>query len=255
MKIIAVILFVLLILLGISALLFLAFAIISKIRGAKSLRKRSKGIKEKNERSNLSFSMLAEYYGGLRKSNNGELGKLFEEGLALKQQKKFSEAIKAFEKCLDQDLTLKQRVGALLTTGNCHFAKNDLDKAKEYYGEANSRSQESDNHIGRLSSLVNLGMVCASEKKWDEAIRNYHQAIGLDQKLGHTIGEAIDLNTLALLYENKGDLEGALTHYTASLLILKRANEWDKARLVENNIKRVRSLGIKEGGRPESNLS
>jgi tetratricopeptide (TPR) repeat protein len=248
MKIIAVILFVLLILLGISALVFLAFAIISKIRGAKYLRKRLKGIKEKNKRSNLSFSMLAEYYGGLRKSNNGELGKLFEEGLALKQQKKFPEAIKAFEKCLNQNLTLKQRVGVLLTTGNCHFAKNDLDKAREYYGKADSCSQESDNHNGRLSSLVNLGMVCASQKKWEEAIRNYHQAIGLDQKLGHTIGEAIDLNTLALLYENKGDLEGALMHYTASLLIFEKVNDREKAKLVEDNIKKVKSLGQKQAG-------
>jgi tetratricopeptide (TPR) repeat protein len=103
--------------------------------------------------------------------------------------------------------------------------------------------------------MVNLGMACTAEKKWEEAIRNYHQAIGLDQKLGYTVGETIGLNTLALLYENKGDLEGALAHYTASLRIFERANDREKAKFVENNIKRVRNLGTKGGGKPEPNLS
>jgi tetratricopeptide (TPR) repeat protein len=243
MKIVAIILVVLLILLGISAMLLLAIALISKIRRAKSRPKRAKGIKEKNKRSNLSFSMLAEYYGGLKNSSNGEIGKLFDEGLTFKQQKKFPEAIKTFERCLSQNLTIKQRTGVFLTAGNCHFARNELDRAREYYQKADSCSQESDNHNGRLSSLVNLGLVCAVEQKWDDAIRNFHQAIELDQKLDYTVGEAIDLNSLALLYENKGDLEGALTHYTASLRIFERVNDRDKVKLVENNIKRVKSLG------------
>jgi tetratricopeptide (TPR) repeat protein len=242
MKIVAIILVLLLILLGISAMLLLAIALIGKIRRAKSHQKRAKDIKEKNKRSNLSFGMLAEYYGGLKKTSNGEIGKLFDEGLTLKQQRNFPEAIKSFERCLSQNLTLQQRTGVLLTAGNCHFAKNELDRAREYYEKADSCSQESDNHNGRLSSLVNLGLVCAAEKKWDEAIRNYHEAIDLDQKLDYTVGEAIDLNSLAFFYENKGDFEGALTHYTASLRIFERVNDRDKVKLVENNIKRMRSL-------------
>lgn len=248
MKIIAIILCVLLILLGISAVILLISALLSRIRRAKSHQKRTEGIKEKNKGFALSFSMLAEYYGGLKKFSNGELGKLFNKGLTLKQQKKFHEAIKSFERCLSENLTLEQKAGVFLTAGNCYFAQNELDRARDYYQKADYCSQESDNHNGRLSSLVNLGMVCAAEQKWDQAIRNYHQAIGLDQKLGYTVGEAIDLNTLALLYENKGDLERALTHYTASLLIFEKLNDRKKAKLVEDNIRRIRNLGLGEKG-------
>jgi tetratricopeptide (TPR) repeat protein len=247
MKIVAIILVVLLILLGISAVILLISALLSRIRRAKFHRKGPKGLKERNKRSDLSFSMLAEYYGGLKKSSKGELGRLFNEGLTLKQQKKFHGAIKSFERCLSENLTLEQKAGVLLTAGNCYFANNELDKARDYYQKADYCSRESDNHNGRLSSLVNLGMVCASERKWVDAIRNYHQVIGLDQKLGYTVGEAIDLNTLALLYENKGDLEKALANYTASLLIFDKLNDRKKAKLVEDNIKRVRNLGTKGG--------
>jgi len=183
--------------------------------------------------------MLAEYHGGLKKATDRKLKLLFEKGLALKKRGRFRTAITAFEECLKRDLTPRQQTGLLVTTGNCHFAVNQLPSAQDCYRKAGLLSAESNDENGRLSCLINLGLAGAADKRWDEAIANYHEAISLDQKLGQTRGEAIDLNTLGLLYENKGDLESALAHYTASQLIFRKLDEGEKVELVENNIGRI----------------
>lgn len=192
----------------------------------------------------MSFRMLAEYHGGLRKATDQKLKLLFEKGLVLKRKERFRSAITAFEECLKRNLTPRQQTGLLVTTGNCHFAVNQFSPAQDCYRKAGLLSAESNDENGRLSCLINLGLVGAADKRWDEAITNYHEAISLDQKLGHVSGEAVDLNTLGLLYENKGDLESALAHYVASRLIFKRLNERKKVELVENNMHRIESLGI-----------
>lgn len=242
MKILALVLFALLILLSIGAVLLLVAALASRVRRAKSVRRNRSRTDKGNAAAVIPFKMLAEYYGGLKRSSNEQLGKLFEKGLSLKRRRKFPEAIRIFERCLEATLTPDQKSGIMITTGNCYFSLDKLDLAKSYYEMADRFSRESDNSNGKLSCLVNLGLAYAADHNWDDAIRNYDEAIDLDKKLGYTAGEAIDLNTLALLYENKGDFETALTHYTASLQIFERLNDGKKAKLVEDNIRRVRTL-------------
>jgi len=243
MKIIVLIFFFLLVFLSIVAVIFVLASVVSRVRRGTSKRRKSSRINKGTQGQIIPFHMLAEYYGGLKKTSNRELRKLFEKGVSFKQKRKFLEAIGIFEKCLNGDLSLEQKMGLMVTAGNCYFALGKLDLAQEYYEKADRLSKGSDNKNGRLSCLINLGLVYAADRKWSQAIRNYHEAIGLDQKLGYTAGEAIDLNTLALFYESKGDLEGALTHYTASLLIFEKLNDREKLGLVENNIKRLKNLG------------
>lgn len=238
MKILVLILFSLLILLSISAILLLLAAVISRIRRARSRPERL------HTRSGVqaqmwTHRMLAEYHGGLGRATDRKLKLLFEKGLALKKKGRFRTAITAFGECLKRDMSPRQQTGLLVTTGNCHFAVNQLPSAQDCYRKAGLLSVESDDENGRLSCLINLGLVGAVDKRWDEAIANYHEAISLDQKLGQTCGEAIDLNTLGLLYENKGDLESALAHYTASQLIFRKLDKGEKVELVENNIRRI----------------
>ncbi|NIN01264.1 MAG: tetratricopeptide repeat protein [candidate division Zixibacteria bacterium] len=247
MKILALTLFALLILLSLGALLLLVSAVVSKVRKAKSGRRNASGISKGGTGTVIPFNTLAEYHGGLKKSSNEELRRLFEKGLSFKRKRKFPEAIGIFERCLEATLTPDQKSGIMITTGNCYFSLDKLDLAKSYYEMADGFSRESDNSTGRLSCLVNLGLACAADHNWDDAIRNYDEAIDLDKKLGYTAGEAIDLNTLALLYENKGDFEKALTHYTASLQIFERLNDGKKAKLVGDNIRRVRTLSAESG--------
>jgi tetratricopeptide (TPR) repeat protein len=239
MKMVAFIILALLIIASLGGMLLLLSALISTVRRAKSGQGRSSKV---GRGPAIPFKMLAEYYGGLKKSSNEELRSLFEKGLSLKRKRKFTEAITIFERCFNGNLTPEQKAGLMVTTGNCYFSLDQFDQAQSCYQTADGLSRESASKNGRLSCLINLGLVFAADGKWDDAIRNYHHAVGWDQKLGYTAGEAIDLNTLALFCERKGDLEAALTHYTASLQIFERLNDTKKAKLVQNNIQRVRSL-------------
>lgn len=240
MKIIVLILFLFLVLISIVAVLLMLVSAFIRVRR----RKTSKTVRSA-QRLIIPFWMVAEYYGDLRKASDEKIKNLFEEGLSFKQKGKFSEAIKIFKKCLGENVSFEQNIGLLLIIGNCYFAMNKLSRAQECYEKADSFSRESGNENGRLSCLLNLGLVCATNERWDEAIKNYHEAINLDRKLGYAKGEAIDLNTLALLYEHKGDFEGALSHYTNSLGIFEKLNYREKTGLVEDNIERVKNLSVK----------
>lgn len=243
MKTIVLIFFVLLVLLSIVAVLALVTGVLGRLRRGRVRSKRHRQGRASSQKQAITFDMLAEYYGGLRKAADRRLRMLFEKGLTLKKKGKFPSAIRAFEECLNENLTPRQQTGFLVTVGNCHFAMDEHDLAKDCYEKADRVSTRANDQKGKLASLVNLGLVSAAHRRWGEAIARYQQAIRLDQKLGHASGEAVDLNTLGLLYENRGDLQTAMTHYNSSLLILRKLDDKEKLSLVERNIQRLKDLG------------
>jgi tetratricopeptide (TPR) repeat protein len=243
MRTVIIVFFIFLVVLSIVAVIAMVASLVSRIRRARNKKGRFRPGRNSTGEQMWSHRMLAEYHGGLKEVADHRLGLMFKKGLSLKNKGRFRFAIQAFERCLADNLTPRQHTAILVTTGNCYFAANDLPSARKHFHKASLISMESDDDNAYLSSLINLGIVSAAYNRWEEAIAHYHQAIGLDQKLGHISGEAIDLNTLGLLYENKGDLESALTHYTASHLIFEKLADVEKLRLVENNVQRVRSIG------------
>jgi tetratricopeptide (TPR) repeat protein len=247
MKMVILIVFLLLMLLSIAAVIVLVTGCLRRIRRSRAKGEKLQSNLEANDKPKIYHRMLAEYYGGLKKTSDRKLGLLFDKGLNLKKKGKLQSAIKTFQQCLKENLPPKQQAGLLVTTGNCYFAVNQLQAAEDCYQRAGRISAESNDPNGKLSSLINLGFVSAARERWDKAIATYHQAVGLDQKLGYILGEAIDLNTLGLFYENKGDLESAMVHYTASLLIFKELDDKRKTELVEKNIQRIEDSGKVKG--------
>jgi tetratricopeptide (TPR) repeat protein len=247
MRVIVLIIFLLLMLLSIVAVFVLVTGCLRRIRRSRTKGEKLQGYLKANDKPKIYHRMLAEYYGGLKKTSDRRLRLLFEKGLKLRKKGKMRSAIETFQRCLKENLTPIQQVGLLVTTGNCYFEANQLDSAQDSYQRAGCISVESNDPNGKLSSLINLGFISAAHERWDDAIAIFHQAVGLDQKLGHVSGEAIDLNTLGLFYENKGDLESAMVHYTASLLIFKKLNDKGKPELVEKNIQRIEGLGKVKG--------
>jgi tetratricopeptide (TPR) repeat protein len=247
MKVLVLIIFLLLMLLSIAAVFVLVTGVLRRIRRSRAKEEKLQDEKKAYDKPKKYHRMLAEYYGGLKKTSDRKLGLLFDKGLNLKKKGKLQSAIKTFQQCLKENLPPKQQAGLLVTTGNCYFAVNQLQAAEDCYQRAGRISAESNDPNGKLSSLINLGFVSAAHERWDNAISIFHQAVGLDQKLAHVSGEAIDLNTLGLFYENKGDLESAMVHYTASLLIFKKLNDKGKTDLVEKNIQRIEDSGKVKG--------
>lgn len=244
MKTIVLIFFLLLVLLSVAAVLLMLVSALSRALRRKTDKKRA----EIRTRI-FPDRMLAEYYGGIRKTASSKSLDLFEKGLSHKRNGEFLPAVKIFEECLNDSPTQVQKTGILVTLGNCHFALQELNQARAYYQKAETLSIESDNRDGRIACMVNLGLTFAAEKRWSESIENYHRVIELDRKMNYLSGEAIDLNTLGLLYQTNGDVESALRHYEQSLSIFERLKDHKKAQLVEDNIRRLENLDFKQGKR------
>ncbi len=236
MKTIVLIFFLILVILSVVAVMLMLVSALNRAFKRKTDKKRAE------VRSRMfPPRMLAEYYGGIRKATGSKNTELFEKGLLHKRKEEFQPAIKLFQECLNDNPTREHKIGIYVTLGNCHFALQELSRAQSCYQKAETLSIESDDGTGRLACTINLGLTCAAEKRWSEAIGNYHRVVDLDREFNQLAGEAIDLNTLGLLYQTSGDPKSALRHYRQSLAIFQKLNDHKKARLVEDNI---RSLGI-----------
>jgi len=244
MKTIVLIFFLILVLLSVAAVLLMLASALSR-----ALRRKTNKTRAEIEIRIFPDRMLAEYYGGLRKTASPKTLDLFEKGLSHKRNGEFHSAVRIFEECLNDSPTHVQKTGILVTLGNCHFALQELNRARAYYQKAETLSIETDDRIGRLACTINLGLVYAAEKRWSESIENYHRVIELDRNMNYLSGEAIDLNTLGLLYQTSEDPKNALRHYEQSLSIFERLKDHKKAQLVEDNIRRLENLDFKPGKR------
>jgi tetratricopeptide (TPR) repeat protein len=253
MKTAFLIVFFLLILSSIIAILFALFSLFKRLRRGKSDGIDESQARRGNERSVFSANKAAEYYADLGRSTDGKLKELFEQAMNFKRKRRLLEATRAFEQCLDEDATPMQKAGLLVALGNCHFAIDELGLAKSHYENALNLLDGSGGDRGRLACLVNLGLVCAANREYSQAISNYRKAIELDRQLNYPKGEAIDLNSLALTYETSGDSENALKCYNASLLIFENLDDRQRMEIVKRNIRELE--GKAAPNRPAPNLS
>jgi tetratricopeptide (TPR) repeat protein len=240
MKAIALILFLILVFVSVAAVLLMLATALSRALRRKTDKKRTK-----IQNRTFPHHMLAEYYGGIRKTASLGTAERFEMGLLHKQKGEFPPAVKIFEECLSDNPYRGHKIGILVTLGNCHFAMRDMNRARDYYHKAETLSLESADRYGRLASMVNLGLTYAAEKRWSESIENYRRVVELDREMNQLTGEAIDLNTLGLLYQNGGNKKSALEHYRRSLAIFEKLNDHKKIQLVEDNIRGLENLNFK----------
>ena len=240
MKTIVLIFFLILVVLSVAALMLMLASALNRAFKRKTDKRRAE------IRSRMfPHHMLAEYYGGIRKTAGSKNTELFEKGLLHKRNGEFQPAIKLFEECLNDNPSREHKIGIYVTLGNCHFALQELNRARAHYQKGETLSIESDDSTGRLACTINLGLTCAAEKRWSEAIGNYHRVVDLDRGMNQLAGEAIDLNTLGLLYQTSGDPKSALKHYKQSQTIFEKLNDHKKARLVEDNIRSLGNLDSK----------
>ena len=253
MKTVFLVVFFLLIVSSIIAVLFALFSLFRRLRRGTPGRTNDSQTPNGNRRGTFSSGKAAEYYADLGQATNGKLKELFEQGMDFRRKRKFSKAIGTFEKCLYEDVTPMQKAGLLVSMGNCYFAVDKLDLAKNHYEKALYLSDDSNGERGRLACLVNLGLIFAASGEYKQAIDSYRRAIELDRELNFLKGEAIDRNSLALIYEASGDSENALKCYNDSLFVFEKLADQEHMEIVKRNIGKLESLIA--NGRTAPNLS
>jgi tetratricopeptide (TPR) repeat protein len=97
----------------------------------------------------------------------------------------------------------------------------EYDNALDYYQKALAISQNSEDTVGEVFDLGNIGHVYLLQQRYDEAIKYLKDILVIVQ---NPI-EANALNNLGVAYENKMELETAKVHYQSALEIAEKNEE------------------------------
>ncbi|MDN5210636.1 tetratricopeptide repeat protein [Fulvivirgaceae bacterium BMA12] len=108
---------------------------------------------------------------------------------------------------------------SLLNTGDEYFNHDKLDSALIYFEESSDIFEKLNSKIGKAYNLGNIGLVYAKQGKHGLAEENITQATRILEELGDYYPIAVYETYMADIYNERGDLERALTHARKSLKI------------------------------------
>jgi tetratricopeptide (TPR) repeat protein len=158
---------------------------------------------------------------------NPLLKKYFDSGQKHEKEYKFEEAIKVYEKFLnDLNIPEEDKIGFNILIGNCYYFLSKLNQAEKYFKESLNILKRAENKISKLPAksavLGNIGNIYHNLGKPDEALEYYQQALEINRKLGYEQGAAHNLNNIGTLYNELGKYDEALKCQEEALEISKK---------------------------------
>jgi len=88
----------------------------------------------------------------------------------------------------------------------------------------------------KAAILTNLGHICRTQGRFDDADRVYSNALAIDRESGYRGGEAADLNNLALVLFSRGKLVKSLQGFRQALALAEEAGDASVAAGSRRNI-------------------
>lgn len=110
----------------------------------------------------------------------------------------------------------KEKVEVLNTLSECLFSKN-LPKSLEYSQEAYKLAKKIDYDDGKLSALVNIGIVFYYKGDFEKTIRYFQTSLKIAQKKNNEEWIAMSYNNIANVYSDWKKTEKALEYYKKAL--------------------------------------
>jgi len=109
------------------------------------------------------------------------------------------EALKTLEKARELYGRARSRSGeahALMLTGNVYFKKGNLPDALATYEQTSALCQLAGDSLGEASALVNIGNVHFKQGDLGSALRDYEEALAVHIKAGNVLGQARTLTNM-----------------------------------------------------------
>ncbi len=186
---------------------------------------------------------------------NPLIKKSFRSGQEYEKKYKFKEAIKVYEKCLnDLSVPEEDKIGFNILIGNCYYFLSKLNQAEKHFKESLNILKRAENKMAKLSTksaaLGNIGNIHHNLGKPDEALEYYQQALEINRKLGYEQGVAHNLNNIGTLYNELGEHDEALKCQEEALEISKKFK--DEQAIADS----LANIGIiyTDSGKPEEAL-
>jgi len=108
-----------------------------------------------------------------------------------------------------------------LALGNSYYVISQYEQAQRNYKNALKLYKESGEKKGEASALGNIGVIYQNKGNLDNALKYLQQALVIEKEIGYKQGEAITLGNIGLIYQDKGDLDNALKYHQQALVIDK----------------------------------
>jgi eukaryotic-like serine/threonine-protein kinase len=124
----------------------------------------------------------------------------------------------------------------LQSMGISYRLMNKLDEAVRNYQEAMAINQRLGLKRALASNLVEMAIVQNTQGKADKALSDYQQALQLQRAIGMKKEVGDTLIDMGVVYEAKGDYDKALQNYKESLQIQRDAGDENYQALCLNNI-------------------
>jgi len=145
--------------------------------------------------------------------------------------------IERAEQCLRQILaTLPDDLAATNQLGHIYRLRGDLAAAHRQYQRLLDLAP--DDQAVKAMALGNLGLIYKTRGQLDEAERLHREALEIEKKLGHLVGQASDLGNLGVIYKTRGQLDEAERLYREALEINEKLGR------LEGQANQLGNLGV-----------
>jgi CHAT domain-containing protein/tetratricopeptide (TPR) repeat protein len=162
------------------------------------------------------------------------------QGLALRKQERFEEAISAFETLLaEPDLDLHVQGRTLNSRANCHRIIGRSEAALNGYRESVKIWRQLGDKLNEGKVLLNMGITMYDLQNYTVAEENLSQAAVFFEETGSSGWLAGTYNELGLVCRDQGKWEEALDHFENCLAVYRAAESQDLEGRALNNFGEV----------------
>ena len=111
--------------------------------------------------------------------------------------------------------------------GNIFSSQKEYDKSIHYFSKALKFNTEVDDKLKMSFNYLNLGNTYTSLNRYDSALFFFNKALSIQTKQKNIVGQAYSYNNIGYIYYKKNECMAALDYYKRSYAIAKNSDDAD----------------------------
>lgn len=171
------------------------------------------------------LSELKDYLGELNQTAKPEVQAMLKQGLDYKVKSDNSQAEQVFKQALDLDLTSGEKSAFLLLMGNSEACIKEYDSAINHYYQAVRLGQNIHNDTVLAVVYSNLAVVYQLKEDMKGALESYFDLLSIERKVGNDLGEKNTLARIGFIYQMQGNVDSARVYHERSLKIAETTED------------------------------
>jgi tetratricopeptide (TPR) repeat protein len=180
---------------------------------------------------------------GIPRSDDQELKRLTLVALSHSKANRYQLAMKEFQHILRVCTTSpSEKIALLISLGNAYYSTSQYDNALRNYGAADelaSKVRDKSALEGKAIALNSIGLVYADKGRLGDSLDYCQKALRIFRKIGYREAEAGTLDNIATIYRIQGELGKAMVRYRLALKIDRETADYRGQAAVFGNMGNV----------------